>query len=219
MADFYLRHELILKDAFRDLFKSQKYENYVFEILNRSRTIFKEMNFAVVIDQSCNQPDFVDNYGNKYDAKLLMDTKQGKLIGDRKNELGDWIKSFYEECTEFNPIKSREQGFDLSETMLYRTLKKSIESLEADENGVIFIPFPMGNGFTNSFLSMCSDYLQVAYNKLEEENIVGKRSIYFIYPSEQKNVYVLRDSRLNKEFIEVDDLEEYASFESIIIKR
>ena len=68
----HILHEVIITDAFRDLFKNQKYEQYVFMIISRSKVIFKGLEFRKIETQHNNEPDFMDQFGCKYDAKLLF---------------------------------------------------------------------------------------------------------------------------------------------------
>lgn len=65
---------------------------------------------------------------------------------------------------------------------------------------------------------MTSDVLQLINNQLVENIIVNGRDIYFIYPSMKQNEYVLRDCELNKEFIDVPELEDFVIYESDIVQ-
>ena len=106
----------------------------------------------------------------------------------------------------------------LTNTELYSLLKSNIDALEQDEAGIIFIPFPVVPAFNHPILSMTSDVLQLIYNQLVENKIVNGRDIYFIYPSMKQNEYVLRDCELNKEFIDVPELEDFVIYESDIVQ-
>ena len=199
---------------FRNLIKSHKYEEYILNIINKSCEIFGGKTFKIVLSQSHGESDFVDNNGIKYDAKLLFTTKQGQLIGDKKNDISDWIKSMIEERGEF--AKSIEES-NVEETKLYKIIKARIESLEEDENGILFIPFPIVNDVEGSiFLQFATDFLQAIYDKIKEKKIIKRRRIYFIYPGMEPHVYVLRCGNGKREYIRSPELQDFITFSTDI---
>lgn len=96
------RTVVTISDSFRDILKRQRYEELVLAIINKSQSLLENLPLYRVMEQSNNEPDYLDTMGNKYDVKLLLDSKQGALIGERKNDLQQWIYSMMDECGEFN---------------------------------------------------------------------------------------------------------------------
>lgn len=217
----HILHEVIITDAFRDLFKNQKYEQYVFMIISRSKVIFKGLEFRKIETQHNNEPDFMDQFGCKYDAKLLFNTEQGRIIGDRKYNIKDWFDIVMEECSSYGELVNERDYSGIVETELYKITKEKVESLEPDENGLFFIPYPVSVDVRGSiFLGLCTDFLQAIYNKLVEDKILGDRKIFFIYPSAEEGEYVLRDTNFHREYIAVPELEFFIVFKtSLEIKK
>jgi len=208
------KYILTISESFRDLFKRQKYEEYVCIIINRSEDIFKDIQFERVINQSAGESDYLDQFDNKYDTKLLLNTEQGKLIGEKKNDLLDWINSMMRECSEFTNHIIKRDTSGIVNTELYKIVEQMIRSLKDDENGIFFIPYPVAHEYPGSFMwSRMTDFLQAICCRLKEENLVGERKIFFIYPSGENAVYVLRDMELNREYIKVPELESFISYQ------
>ena len=70
-------HEVTISDDFRDLLKRQRYERIVLTALNKSKELICDLPMTAVEEQSDSECDFIDSKYRKYDAKLLIDTKQG----------------------------------------------------------------------------------------------------------------------------------------------
>lgn len=200
-------------EAFRDLFKRQKYEKYILTIINRSNKIFRGLQFESIPEQSAGQSDFIDNHGTKYDAKLLFDKAQGKLVGDPQNTFQQWLEEMQAEETEFGESISRRDLSYVKKTKLYRIMKERIESLKNDENGLLFIPFPIVDDFKESvILQLATDFLQATFDRIKEQGIVGKRKVYFIYPSARSHEYVLRNEERFREYIICPELKDFISY-------
>lgn len=196
-------------DAFRELIKTQKYEEYVYVIISRSETIFNGKKFTHIRNQSDGEADFLDQEGNKYEAKLLFDKKQGRLLGEQKNKIDKWFESLQEEVSEYSESVILNRNTELiKDTRLYSILVERLSSIKEDENAIFFIPFPIVNDVRGSiFLQSTTDYIQAAYNKVVEERMIGDRKIYFIYPSMEPSVYVLRNGDYHREYIECIELD------------
>ena len=209
---------ITIDNTFRDLIKAQNYEKYVLEIINRSQSIFNERHFTHISSQSHGECDFEDDQERKYDAKLILDKNQGQLIGDTKNNLRDWLSAMLEEKTEFGEsIKRRDISF-VANTKLYRIMKERIGSVKADESAILFIPFPIVDDNQGSFfLRLNTDFLQAVYDKMVEDKVVNCQAVYFIYPSMEPHVYVLRDSERNREFIRCDELKDFITYNTRVV--
>jgi len=212
------RTELCLSEQFRDLFKRQRYETYILGILNKSNKLFRDKQFAKSPSEANGECDLTDQAGLKYDVKLLIDTSQGEMIGQRKNEIVLWINDMLEESSEFSDCIKQRDLSNISNTKLYRIMCSLMTKFASDEAAILFCPFPIVNDVEGSiFLQFATDYLQATYDKLKEQNAIGARETYFIYPSMEKDIFVLRnaDSRV-REYIETHELGEYFSFYTIM---
>jgi len=201
--------------SFRDLIKSGTYEKYVFTIISRSEKLFARRRFIYNVAQSHGECDFVDDQGQKYDTKLVFNKKQGQLIGDPKNQIQDWLQAMMDEKVEFaESIQKRDLSLVVS-TELYRIMKDRLESVAADENAILFIPYPIVDDYKESvFLQFATDFLQAVYDRLVEDGVVGNRKVYFIYPSMDSHVYVLRSASRAREYIRCDELDDFIRYET-----
>ncbi len=150
---------ITVSDEFRNFIKRQNYEQYVYAIVNKSTKIFREVSFTKIEEQSHGECDFIDSHGIKYDVKLLFNQQQGQLIGNPKNTLIQWIQKMENEKTEFSKsITERDLSY-VESTKLYMIMRERIQSLEADENAILFIPYPIVQDLESSiFLQFATDF-------------------------------------------------------------
>ena len=209
------RTVVTIDKSFRDLIKSGTYEKYVFTIINRSKTLFAGRCFTYNAAQSHGECDFVDDQGLKYDTKLIFNKKQGQLIGDPKNQIQDWLQAMKNEKGEFaESIQKRDLSL-VASTKLYQIMKDRLESVGADENAILFIPYPIVDDQKDvKFLQLATDFLQAVYDRLVEDGVVGNRKVYFIYPSMDSHVYVLRSASRAREYIRCDKLDDFIRYET-----
>ena len=204
-----------IDDSFRELIKNQNYERYVLAIINKSQEIFQDIEFRYIENQSHGESDFQDSNGQYYDAKLLFDKKQGQLLGDSKNKFADWIHELSNEKIEFGRYIKERGVYSVACTRLYQIMKERLASVKPDENAIFFIPFPIVNEYKDSLFIQCTtDFLQAVYDKLVEDEMVGNRKVYFIYPSGDAHEYVLRDNNRRREDIKCEELDNFISFET-----
>lgn len=208
-----------ISDSFRDLFKRQQYEKLVLNVLNQSVKLIPNLPLIPEREQSHGQCDFKDQIGTKYDVKLLLDNKQGALIGDRKNDLLEWFKSMIDETTEYSEsIRRRDLSF-VSSTKLYKLMDERLKNVEPDEIAILFIPYPVVNDSQGSFfMRLSTDFLQAVYNKLAENNLILCKSVFFIYPSMTPNTVVLRNAQTReRDYINIPEMSDYIYYEMIPI--
>ena len=208
------KHEVTISEDFRDLLKRQRYERMVLTALNKSQELICDLPLTAVEEQSDSECDFIDSKKRKYDAKLLIDTKQGALIGERKNELKEWIRSMIDETTEFSEcIRQRDLSI-IKDMNLYRIMRKAIKSVKADEIAVLFIPYPIVDDFEGSiYLRFATDFLQATYDKLVEEKDILSKKALFLYPSMKEGIVVSRDAKSgSREYIELPELADYIKY-------
>ncbi len=214
---FEFQTNYLISDDFREFLKYRKYEEYVGIILNRSKVILAGKHFEKVKEQSNGECDFIDEKGAKYDAKLLIDKKQGKLLGDRKNKFEKWIEDIQKEEARFFNLAEQDNLEEIPEIRLYKVMKDRLLSLKKDENVIFFMPFPMVMDFEGSYTMYGTmDYIDVVYSEFENDELVNERAVYFIYPS-MDGKWVLRDKHNYREFIEVPELDTIIKIQSSLV--
>ena len=204
-------------EEFRDLFKRQKYEEIILPALNRSTKLIVDLPLEHVKKQSNSEPDFVDVMGNKYDVKVLFDDPQGKLLGERKYDLIDWFKSMQNEIEEFSEAIGARNLSIVKNMKLYDVMRSRLESVDEDEIAILFIPYPIGYDSQNqSFIQGATDFLQAVYDQLHDS--VKCKKVYFLYPSLEEDVYVLRDAQTRaREFVVAPELRNIIKYKVKIV--
>ena len=167
--------EITISDSFRGLIQGHKYEEYILNIINKSKKIIHGLPFTAVLSQSNGESDFIDNNGRRYDAKLLLNTKQGQLIGDPKNTFEEWLRVMTKERGEFaDSIAKRDLSF-VENTKFYKIMKERIEDLDSKENGILFIPFPIVNDLEgNIFFNFLQIFFRLYMISLKMKRLLEK---------------------------------------------
>lgn len=205
---------------FISLFNKNIYEAFVLEIMNLSKIIFPN-SYSMVTDQSAGQCDFIDNKGEKYDAKLPFNKEQIKLLTDGKKhkpEIKMWVNEIYRESAEYNPILLRDNPESIEKLKLYKIMKEQIFKDKDDESIIFFYPYTISLSYKDNILSQLgADYISAIFDRLKEEIDLADRKIYIIYPSSEKNYFVLRstDETYYKEYVYYDKTEKYFSYEVV----
>lgn len=207
-----------ISPKFRDIVKRQRYEKEVLSIIQRSAVLFKGRCFSYVEKQSNGECDFIDNSNRKYDVKLLIDTQQGTLIGEKKNDLLDWIRTMIDECCEYSQIVLLRDKSAVQGTKLYNVMQQRIQSVKNDENAILFCPYPIVEDIRGAiFVQFNTDFLQAVYDLLRDKGYVCCQSVYFLYPSMEESVYVLRNAETRvREYLDAPELSEYIKYTSDI---
>ena len=210
---------IYLSDSFRDLIKRSSYEKYILCLINRSSHIFRGITFTRNESQSHGECDFVDNHGEKYDAKLLLDKERGSLIGEEKNNIVLWIEDIMREVNEFSQLLLKAQNYSfIPNTRLYTIMEKRLRSVKPNEHVIFFLPYPLVVDAKHSvFIQFSTDYIQAVYNCLLKNDLIGNRRVYFIYPSMEKDIYVLRDDHSFREYISVPELSDIITFTNYVL--
>lgn len=207
-----------ISDSFREILKRQRYEELVLTIMNRSQSLIGNLPLSRVTEQSNGEPDYMDTKGNKYDVKLLLDSNQGALIGERKNDLQLWFKSMIDECEEYNGCIKNRDIMNIQNTQLYGILKNRLSSVKSDEIAIMFCPYPIVDDYQHSvFTQFATDFLQAVINELEVE-INACQEVYFLCPSMEKGIMVLREANTRiREYIDAPEIDEYISYYTVPI--
>jgi hypothetical protein len=218
MAEFGIRHSMLFSDDFIKAFNSKEYEKFVLQIMNKSKKVFPNK-YSYVENQSHGECDFIDDItGEKFDAKLPFETEQISMLTNGKAHapmIEEWIHDLSNEACEYSLVDIRKGTFQISETRLYKTIKKYIQKNKSDENIILFFPFPIVLSCRGTIFSeFATDYLMAIYNGLSSETGLLNRKIYAIYPSAEKSVFAVRDlSKYIIEYIHCTSFDKYFVYE------
>lgn len=210
---------MLISDGYRNLFNNRCYEKYVYCLLGKSTEIFAGLTFTWIESQPCGECDFKDNHDVKYDAKLLIDSKQGALIGEKKNDIVLWIEDTIKEINEFPQRLQETQDYTfIPDTRLYKIMKERINTVNQDENVIFFSPFPLVTDSQYNYLTpFCTDYLDAVYECMMKEGLIGNRRVYYIYHSQEQGIYVLRNDHSAREYISMPELDSLITISDPII--
>lgn len=212
-----------LSDDLKTFVQSGNYELYILELMNRSKVIFPG-NYKRNLTQSENQCDFYDDKtGEKFEAKLPFDKKEGELICSNHGSLKAWLEFMMDEEAEFGEKIIIERGKHTVDSLtLYKTMEKRLKTVKEDENAIILFPYPMvldmqGDGGLN-LLHFCGDMFSSIFDELMKKGVVGNRQIYTIYPSAD-NKMVLRCLNTNqREYIVSEGMSKIFAYSFSLIK-
>ncbi len=203
-----------------ELFQKGRYEEYVFEIMCKSQSVFPG-EYRRILNQAHGECDFIDSTnGQKFDAKLPFSTEQIEMLTDGKRHSPNfkgWIRALQNEAAEYNLQSIRDGTFDITKTQLFLIMKSLIIKDNGDENFIFFFPYPISLSVRDGiFVNLATDYLLAISNKLYEERILSHQAIYAVYPSIEKNCFAVRNLKnYCTEFVECERLGRYFSYEVI----
>ena len=72
MSDIIFRKQITITDAFRDLFKRQRYEDYVLMIINKSERLFKDKRYTKIQRQSNGESVLLTSMGTSWKLSLQL---------------------------------------------------------------------------------------------------------------------------------------------------
>lgn len=200
---------------FRDLLKSSRYETLIGDLMKKSKVVFPH-NYIHLEDQSSGQCDYLDlSTGAKFDTKLPLSPKDGKLIGSNNGDVGNFSIIMYQEVAEFTTSPGTSANHDalVKSLSLYKIMKKLIAKTNPDEHVIFFIPYPIVFDFTDFPLSGVVDILKAIYRLLNKELHFAEKQIYSIYVAYDKKVVLRNLGKDVREYIEFDELLNYVSYE------
>ena len=86
LRNYYSIYSTIHNDV-KDIIKSGNYEKIILDLMNASKEIFPSR-YTHLNNQAHGECDFVDVVtGEKFDAKIPIDKRQGQMIGSRKGDV------------------------------------------------------------------------------------------------------------------------------------
>lgn len=212
LKNYYSIYSTIHNDI-KDLIKSGNYERIILDVMNASKIILPSQ-YLHQDNQDNGECDFVDAVtGEKFDAKIPIDKRQGQMIGSRKGHVGALTTEFQNEALEFQYCFVGDQKKPITELNLFKKMKNNICKTKSDENVIFFIPYPIVFDFEGFPLVGASDLLKKIYSELATTtDIFGKR-LYAIYISFDRKI-VLRDLKTDKrEYIQFPQMQCYVDYD------
>ena len=212
--NFTMETIVTISDKIKHFIQSGNYEQFILELLNQSTKLFPG-SYEYIYNQSNNQCDFIDiKTEEKYEAKLLITSEQGRLVGSRNSDYLRWICTMLEEVEEFDKYIKDKGRYKIEDFQLYKLMHNKLLNIKCDENAILFIPFIISREPANSiYFQFATDILSVIFNKLKENEVVGSRKVYAIYPCIDGGVLVRHLGSCVREHIKNDKLQEYISFD------
>ena len=212
LKNYYSIYSTIHNDI-KDLIKSGNYERIILDLMNSSKTICRG-DYIHLDNQAHGECDFVDTVTEeKFDAKIPIDQRQGKLIGSRKGDIRALTSELQNEALEFQSCFSEDQQKPISELKLFKKMKNNIDKTKPDENVIFFIPYPIVFDFEDFPLIGASDLLKKIYCELVTCTDVSKRHLYAIYISFDKKM-VLRNLKTDeREYLQFPRMQHYVNYD------
>ena len=205
---------VIIQDEFRTIIKSGNYEKIILDIMNSSKKIFPN-EYIHQENQSHGECDFIDkNTEEKYDVKLPLYKKQGKLLGSHNFDYEAWFKSMMDEVAEFSNVINNRGNYIAEELILYKVIKDRLATIKEDENLILFFPFPVVTDDPNSIiLRFASDILTFVFDALKNNGEIKSRKIYAIYPCMSNCLTIRFLNERKREYISNQPLKKYINYD------
>ena len=217
LKNYYSIYSTIHNDI-KDLIKSGNYERIILDLMNASKIILPGQ-YVHQDNQANGECDFVDIVtGEKFDAKIPIDKRQGQMIGSRKGDVGALTTEFHNEALEFQYCFVGDQKKPITELNLFKKMKNNISKTKSDENVIFFIPYPIVIDFEGFPLIGASDLLKNIYCELAATTDISGKRIYAIYISFDRKI-VLRDLETDKrEYLQFPEIQRYINYDINHIK-
>ena len=212
LKNYYSIHSTIHNDI-KELIKSGNYEKIILDLMNSSKTIFPNA-YIHLDNQAHGECDFVDSItGEKFDAKIPINQKQGKIIGSRNGDIRALTTELHNEALEFQSCFLDEQKKPINELKLFKKMEYNISKTKTDENIIFFIPYPIVLDFEDFPLIGIQDLLKKIYYEMALTFDLSKKHLYAIYISFDKKM-VLRDLETDKrEYLDFPDMQCYVGYD------
>jgi len=212
LKNYYSIYSTIHNDI-KDLIKSGNYEKIILDLMNASKTIFPG-HYIRLDSQAHGECDFIDAVtGEKFDAKIPINKRQGQMIGSRKGDVGALTTEFQNEALEFQHCFVGDQKKPITELSLFKKMKNNISKTNVDENVIFFIPYPIVSDFEGFPLVGASDLLKKIYIELSASNDISGKHLYTIYISFGRKM-VLRNLKTDKrEYLLFPEMQHYVDYD------
>lgn len=202
-----------IADAFSELIQRSNYENLVLDLMNKSCKLFPDQYIHNNV-QPRGECDFVNiQTGEKYDVKLAFTKQDGILLASRKRDIAAWIKRMSDQEAEFSKCISSQGIMDVEELTLYKTIAKLISKINPEEHAIFLIPYPIVLDMKdNIHLQFALDILSAIFNCLRNNNLLGSRNVYTIYPSIDYSIVIRNMKNHVREYIDYPKFEQFFSY-------
>ena len=212
LKNYYSIYSTIHNDI-KDLIKSGNYEKIILDLMNASKTIFPG-HYIRLDNQAHGECDFIDAVtGEKFDAKIPIDKRQGQMIGSRKGDVGALTTEFQNEALEFQHCFVGDQKKPITELSLFKKMKNNIRKTKVDENVIFFILYPIVFDFEGFPLVGASDLLKKIYSELSASTDISGKHLYTIYISFDRKM-VLRNLETDKrEYLQFPEMQHYVDYD------
>ena len=212
LKNYYSIYSTIHNDI-KDLIKSGNYEKIILDLMNASKTIFPG-HYIRLDNQAHGECDFIDAVtGEKFDAKIPFNKRQGQMIGSRKGDVGALTTEFQNEALEFQHCFVGDQKKPITELSLFKKMKNNISKTKVDENVIFFIPYPIVFDFEGFPLVGASDLLKKIYIELSASTDISRKHLYTIYISFDRKM-VLRNLKTDKrEYLQFPEMQHYVDYD------
>ena len=211
LKNYYSNYSTIHNDI-KDLIKSGNYEKIILDLMNASKEIFPG-HYIHQDNQAHSECDFIDAVtGEKFDAKIPIDKRQGQMIGSRKGDVGTLTTELHNEALEFQYCFVGEQKKSIIELNLFKKMKNNISKTKFDENVIFFIPYPIVIDFEGFPLIGATDLLKKIYSELSTCTDMSGKHLYAIYISFDRKM-VLRNLETDKrEYLQFPEMQHYVDY-------
>lgn len=211
---FVIKEKASVSDDFKTIIQSGNYEKIILSIMNDSKIVFPNQ-YIDVSSQSNGECDFVDISNNKkFDAKLPITTKQGRLIASRNSDLLEFFINVRRNLEEFADCIEKRDTYNIENITLYQVLKKRIQSDKVDENLIFLFPYPVVLDLGPTAMTrFCGEILTSIFNRLIKDNIIGEREIYVIYPCIDHQIVLRCLNNGKREYLKDVYLSEFIKFD------
>ena len=211
-----IRYGVSISKDIKELIQSRTYEKIICNLMNESVILFPN-SYKQVSSQSHGECDFVDTFTEKkYDAKLLFSNTQCQIIAKGIDSLATWVRDVLNELTVASEKLINKDWKGIRDTSLYKEMLDRLLHVANDENGILFIPFPIVPAVRQSiFLQFAYDIVSVTFNAISEDypDSCSGKDIVMIYPSPIDQLTVLRDLKTNrKEYLPIVSLSPFITF-------
>lgn len=194
--------EIIFSNKYYNLIKSN-YEKIILDLLNNSKLVFKGK-FKYNEKQDNGECDYISNFGEHLDAKILFDEIICKEIDNIKHQIKSNKSNSQQQCKQItyynlinkifdyvnvNLVLERDSRF--RNTVLYKEMKKRISKLKDDENGVLVFPFPIISSIHLNF--GLSTIFSAIYSSIVDDNEDIKKHIIYLITMEMSGSAILEN--------------------------
>lgn len=211
LRNYYSIYSTIHNDV-KDIIKSGNYEKIVLDLMNASKEIFPSR-YTHLNNQAHGECDFVDVVtGEKFDAKIPIDKRQGQMIGSRKGDVSALTTEFHNEALEFQYCFVGDQKKPITELNLFKKMKNNISKTKSDENVIFFIPYPIVIDFEGFPLVGASDLLKKIYRELSASTDISGKHLYAIYISFDRKIVLRNLETDEREYLQFPEMQHYADY-------